>query len=121
TVSEAITPRTKAVIPVHLAGWPAEMEEICAIAHERGIVVIEDCAQAHGGFIEGRPLGSFGDAACFSFCQDKIVSTAGEGGLVAFRDKAAFEWAWSFKDHGKNRERVLTSPTAPGFRWLHDA
>ncbi len=120
TIAAVITPRTKAVIPVHIGGWPADMPAIMALAREHGIYVIEDCAQAHGAEIDGLPVGSFGDAAAFSFCQDKIISTAGEGGLVTFRDDAAFEWAWSFKDHGKDRTRALERPDKPGFRWLHD-
>jgi dTDP-4-amino-4,6-dideoxygalactose transaminase len=120
TIAAAITPRTKAVIPVHLGGWPADMPAIAALARSRGIYLIEDCAQAHGAEIDGIPVGSFGDAAAFSFCQDKIISTAGEGGLVNFRDERAYEWAWSFKDHGKNRQRALERPAQPGFRWLHD-
>jgi dTDP-4-amino-4,6-dideoxygalactose transaminase len=120
TIAGAITSRTKAVIPVHLGGWPADMPAIAALCRAKGLYLIEDCAQAHGAEIEGLPVGSFGDAAAFSFCQDKIISTAGEGGLVTFRDDDAFEWAWSFKDHGKNRQRALERPTQPGFRWLHD-
>ena len=120
TIAAAITPRTKAVIPVHLAGWPADMPAIMALARKHGILVIEDCAQAHGAEIDGLPVGSFGDVATFSFCQDKILSTAGEGGLVSFRDDRAFEWAWSYKDHGKDRTRALERPAQPVFRWLHD-
>lgn len=120
TIAERITPRTKAVIPVHIGGWPAEMPAIMALARSHGLKVIEDCAQAHGAEIDGLPVGSFGDAACFSFCQDKIITTAGEGGLATFRDDDAYEWAWSFKDHGKDRTRALDKPAQPGFRWLHD-
>ena len=121
TIARVITDRTRAIIPVHLAGWPAEMPSIMQVAEERGIKVIEDCAQAPGAEIGGRPVGSFGDAAAFSFCQDKIITTGGEGGFVSFRDPSAYEWAWSFKDHGKNRERALTPSSDPSeFRWLHD-
>ncbi len=120
TIAAAITPRTKAVIPVHLGGWPADMPAIAALCRTKNLYLIEDCAQAHGAEIDGLPVGSFGDAAAFSFCQDKIISTAGEGGLVTFRDDRAYEWAWSFKDHGKNRQRALERPAQPGFRWLHD-
>jgi dTDP-4-amino-4,6-dideoxygalactose transaminase len=121
TIAAAISPRTRAVIPVHLGGWPADMPAIMAVAREHGLLVIEDCAQAHGAEIDGLPVGSFGDAAAFSFCQDKIISTAGEGGLLSVRDDAAFERAWSFKDHGKDRARALRRPAEPGFRWLHDS
>lgn len=121
TIAAAITPRTRAIIPVHLAGWPADMPRIMALARERGLKVIEDCAQAHGAAIDGATVGSFGDAAAFSFCQDKIISTAGEGGFVSFKDPAAWEWAWSFKDHGKAWEKAHAIAVHPGqFRWLHD-
>ena len=120
TIAAAITPRTKAVIPVHIGGWPADMPAIMALAGQRGIQVIEDCAQAHGAEIDGLPVGSFGEAASFSFCQDKIITTGGEGGLLTLRDDEAYEFAWSFKDHGKDRKRALDRPAEPGFRWLHD-
>jgi len=121
TIGAVLTERTKAIVPVHLAGWPCDMPAIMALARRRGIKVIEDCAQAHGATVEGLPVGSFGDAAAFSFCQDKIITTGGEGGYVSFRDEAAWEWAWSFKDHGKSWAKATTPAAAPGFRWLHDA
>lgn len=121
TIAAAITPRTKAVIVVHLGGWPADMPAIMELARERKILVIEDCAQAHGASIAGRPVGSFGDIAAFSFCQDKIISTGGEGGLIVLDDDAAWNRAWSLKDHGKNYDAVTTPSPAPGFRWLHDS
>ncbi|MEA3015316.1 MAG: hypothetical protein QOI38_38 [Sphingomonadales bacterium] len=120
TIEAVLTERTKAIIPVHLAGWPCDMRAIMALAAGRGIKVIEDCAQAHGATVGGISVGGFGDAASFSFCQDKIITTAGEGGYVSFRDAAAWEWAWSFKDHGKSRAKVNAPPAGPGFRWLHD-
>lgn len=121
SIEAVLTDRTKAAIPVHLAGWPCDMPRIMALAASRGLRVIEDCAQAHGASIDGRPVGSFGDAAAFSFCQDKIISTGGEGGFTSFRDDAAWEWAWSFKDHGKNWRKVNEPASKPGFRWLHDS
>lgn len=121
TISAVLTERTKAAIPVHIGGWPADMPAIMALAAERGFKVIEDCAQAHGATIDGRPVGSFGDAATFSFCQDKIISTGGEGGFTSFRDFGTWKWAWSFKDHGKNWDKVSIPAVAPGFRWLHDS
>lgn len=121
TIGRVLTGRTKAIVPVHLAGWPADMPAIMDLAGRHGLKVIEDCAQAHGAAIGGRSVGSFGDAAAFSFCQDKIVSTGGEGGFVSFRDSDAFEFAWSFKDHGKDRSRAMSPSSDPGeFRWLHD-
>jgi len=121
TLAAAVTSRTRALVPVHLGGWPADMPGICALARERDLLVVEDCAQAHGAEIAGRPVGSFGDASAFSFCRDKIISTGGEGGLALFRDEDAYEWAWSFKDHGKSRAKVFAQQAEPGFRWLHDS
>jgi dTDP-4-amino-4,6-dideoxygalactose transaminase len=121
TIARALTSRTKAIIPVHLGGWPCEMAAIMKLAERHGLIVIEDCAQSHGAMVDGRPAGSFGHAAAFSFCQDKIMSTGGEGGYTSFQDAARFEWAWSYKDHGKNLHKVKSPPLAPGFRWLHDS
>ncbi|HEU0134157.1 MAG TPA: DegT/DnrJ/EryC1/StrS family aminotransferase [Allosphingosinicella sp.] len=121
TIEAVLTERTRAIIPVHIAGWPCDMPAIMALAERRGLLVIEDCAQSHGAEIDGRPAGSFGHAAALSFCQDKIMSTGGEGGATLFRDDAAWDWAWSFKDHGKNRRKVEAPQTTPGFRWLHDS
>jgi dTDP-4-amino-4,6-dideoxygalactose transaminase len=121
TIEAVLTPRTRAVIPVHLAGWPCDMRGIVALAERRGLVVIEDCAQSHGAEIDGQPAGSFGHAAAFSFCQDKIISTGGEGGFTSFKDEKLWEWAWSYKDHGKSWSKVNSPPPAPGFRWLHDS
>jgi len=121
TVEPLITPRTRAIIAVHLGGWPVEMAPLMALARERGILVIEDCAQAHGATIDGRPVGAFGDAAAFSFCQDKIITTGGEGGLLAFDDEAAWRRAWAFKDHGKSYAAVYERDHPAGFRWLHES
>lgn len=121
SIEAALTERTRAIIPVHLAGWPCDMPAIMALAERRGLVVIEDCAQSHGAEIDGRPAGSFGHATALSFCQDKIISTGGEGGATLFKDEAAWDRAWSFKDHGKSRRKVEAPQTRPGFRWLHDS
>ncbi|HEX8669494.1 MAG TPA: DegT/DnrJ/EryC1/StrS aminotransferase family protein [Allosphingosinicella sp.] len=121
TIEAVLTDRTRAIVPVHLAGWPADMPAIMALAESRGIKVIEDCAQANGAEIDGRTVGSFGHAAAFSFCQDKIISTGGEGGFTSFQDRDAWDWAWSFKDHGKSWVKVNEPPKQPGFRWLHDS
>ncbi len=121
TIEKVITPRTKAIIVVHLGGWPADMDAIMRLARANGILVIEDCAQAHGASHKGRPVGSFGDAAAFSFCQDKIITTGGEGGMVALDDEAAWNVAWSYKDHGKSYDAVFHREHAPGFRWLHES
>ncbi|HYZ48538.1 MAG TPA: DegT/DnrJ/EryC1/StrS family aminotransferase [Sphingomonas sp.] len=119
TLAAAITPRTRAVIVVHLAGWPCAMDDIAGVAAAHGLRMIEDCAQAHGASYRGRLAGSFGDASAFSFCTDKIMSTGGEGGMVLFRDRSAAQRARSFKDHGMNFA-AHGQPGGPGFRWLRD-
>jgi dTDP-4-amino-4,6-dideoxygalactose transaminase len=121
TIAAEITPRTKAVIVVHLAGWPCDMAAIVELTRSRGIVLIEDCAQAHGAEYHGRPVGSFGDLAAFSFCQDKIITTGGEGGLLAVDDDLLWREAWSYKDHGKSYKAVFETEHPPGFRWLHES
>jgi dTDP-4-amino-4,6-dideoxygalactose transaminase len=121
TIRKALTPATKAIVAVHLAGWPCEMDEIMALARERGLKVIEDCAQAHGATYKGRPVGSMGDAAAFSFCQDKIMTTAGEGGMLTLNSEELFERAWAYKDHGKSYDAVYRLEHAVGFRWLHES
>jgi len=120
TIERVLTARTKAIVVVHLAGWPADMVPIMALAREHGIFVIEDCAQAHGAKIQERQAGSFGHAAAFSFCQDKIITTTGEGGLLALDDEVAWQAAWSYKDHGKSFSAVFEREHPPGFRWLHE-
>lgn len=121
TIAARITERTRAVIVVHLAGWPCEMDEIMDLARSNDLTVIEDCAQAHGAELNGQPVGSFGHMACFSFCQDKIISTGGEGGLLALDDDDLWKNAWSYKDHGKSHDAVSRTPRKPGFRWLHES
>lgn len=121
TLCDALTPRTRALVVVHLAGWPCNMDEIMAFADEHGLVVVEDCAQAHGAFFRGRPVGSFGHAAAFSFCQDKIITTGGEGGLLALDDEAAWAKAWAYKDIGRSHDAVYNRQHPPGFRWLTES
>jgi len=120
TIAPLITPRTKAIAVVHLGGWPAEMPAICDLARAHGIAVIEDCAQAHGARIKGQSVGSFGDMAAWSFCQDKILTTAGEGGMVSTSRPELWDAMWAFKDHGKTHEAVFGREHPPGFRWLHE-
>jgi dTDP-4-amino-4,6-dideoxygalactose transaminase len=121
SVSRLLSDRTRAIIPVHLAGWPADVPGIMELVRGTDVKVIEDCAQAHGAEINGESVRSFGHAAAFSFCQDKIISTGGEGGLLTIKDPAAWAWAWSFKDHGKDFAKSIAPPDQPGmFRWLHD-
>ena len=121
TISKVITPRTRAIIVVHLAGWPCDMDAIMDLADDHQLKVIEDCAQAHGASYKGRPVGSFGHVAAFSFCQDKIMTTGGEGGMLVTNDEALWQRAWAFKDHGKSHNAVYNREHAPGFRWLHES
>jgi hypothetical protein len=120
TIRAVLTPQTRAIIAVHLAGWPCEMDEILRVAEQFGLKVIEDCAQAHGATYRGRPVGSIGDVAAFSFCQDKNVTTAGEGGMVTTNSESLWQRMWSYKDHGKNYDKACCQPHPPGFRWLHE-
>lgn len=119
SIEECITPRTSAIIAVHLAGWPCDMNAILGVAHQHGLVVIEDCAQAHGARYNGRPVGSMGDMAAFSFCQDKIITTGGEGGMVVTSDRSLWSRAWSYKDHGKRYDAVQNAPQGPAYQWIH--
>ncbi len=121
SVRAALTPATRAVVIVHLAGFSCEMDELCALAEEKGLKLIEDCAQAHGATYKGRPVGSFGDAAAFSFCTDKIMSTGGEGGMLVLRDEAVHRRAWSYKDHGKDYRLAMQKSSEPVFRWMHSS
>lgn len=121
TIEAVITPRTKAIIPVHVAGWPCDMQPIMKLARARGIAVVEDCAQAHGATLHGKQVGSFGDIGAFSFCQDKIMTTAGEGGIITLNSTELYEQAWAYKDHGKSYDAVYRRNHAPGFRWLHES
>jgi len=123
SIRSVITDKTKAIICVHLAGWPCEMDEIMAIANEHDLYVIEDCAQAHGAKYKGKPVGSIGHIGCWSFCNDKIMTTGGEGGMVTTNDESLWRKMWAYKDHGKSYEAVyeLEHPEGEGFKWLHES
>ena len=121
TVEPLLTANTKAIICVHLAGWPCDMEGFRALAEPRGIKLIEDCAQAHGAAFNGVPVGGLGDVAAWSFCQDKIMTTGGEGGMLTCNDETMWRRMWAFKDHGKSWEAVYEREHAPGYRWLHES
>ncbi len=120
-VALAISPNTRAVLCVHLAGWPCDMDEIRAACAGHDIKLIEDCAQAHGALYKGQPVGGLGDVAAWSFCQDKIMTTGGEGGMVTCNSAPLWRKMWAYKDHGKSWEAVYERPHAPGFRWLHES
>ena len=121
TIARVVTDRTRAIIPVHLAGWPCDMDGIMNVARSAGAVVIEDCAQAHGAKIGDRSVGAIGDVGAWSFCQDKIMTTGGEGGMVTTNDEEIWSTMWSFKDHGKSWEAVYERAHPEGFRWLHES
>lgn len=121
TIERVVTPRTRAIIAVHLGGWPCEMTGILALARSRGLKVIEDCAQAHGARHGNQMVGTFGDVGAWSFCQDKIITTGGEGGMVTTDDRSLWLRMWSFKDHGKSWEAVYEREHPPGFRWVHES
>ncbi|CAH6938550.1 Beta-eliminating lyase family protein [Vibrio chagasii] len=121
SIQAVLTPKTKAVIVVHLAGMPAEMDAIMALSQQRGFYVIEDCAQAHGAKYKGRSVGTIGHIGAWSFCQDKIMTTGGEGGMVTTNDKTLWSTMWSYKDHGKSFDAIYNREHPPGFRWLHES
>ncbi len=121
TIAPVLTSRTKAILCVHLAGWPCEMQQLLDLASQYDLKVIEDCAQAHGARYQGKSVGSWGDIAAWSFCQDKIMTTGGEGGMVITQDEALRLKVWSFKDHGKNYKAVCEQNHSLGFRWLHES
>jgi dTDP-4-amino-4,6-dideoxygalactose transaminase len=121
TIRPMITSRTKAIIAVHLAGWPCDMDGIMELAREHRLRVVEDCAQAQGSTYHGTPVGDLGHVAAFSFCQDKIMSTGGEGGMLTTSDPKIWERAWSYKDHGKCFDAVYNRQHPIGFRWLHES
>ena len=121
SIRAVLSPRTKAIICVHLAGMPCDMDPIMALAKEHGLYVIEDCAQAHGATYKGCSVGSIGHVGAWSFCQDKIMTTGGEGGMVTTNDPALWSRMWSYKDHGKSWEAVYERQHPPGFRWLHES
>lgn len=121
TVRAVLTERTRAILCVHLAGWPCDMDPILDLAQEHNLFVIEDCAQAHGARYKGRAVGSLGDVGCWSFCQDKIMTTGGEGGMVTTSNRELWSKMWAYKDHGKSWEAVYEREHPPGFRWLHES
>jgi dTDP-4-amino-4,6-dideoxygalactose transaminase len=120
-IEKVLSNKTKAVIVVHLAGMPADMDSIMALSKKHNFFVIEDCAQAHGAKYKGQPVGSIGHIGAWSFCQDKIMTTGGEGGMVTTNDESLWKRMWSYKDHGKSWDAIYNKEHPPGFRWLHES
>ncbi|MDQ1305805.1 MAG: hypothetical protein QG671_1637 [Actinomycetota bacterium] len=121
SIEAALTPQTVAVVVVHLGGWPADMVAIKELCERHGLALVEDCAQAHGAMIGGQHVGVFGDIAVWSFCQDKVITTGGEGGMVATNNSTLFHRVWSLKDHGKSWDAVYRREHPSGYRWLHES
>ena len=121
SIRSKITKKTKAIVCVHLAGWPCEMDEIMNLAKKFNLYVVEDCSQAHGAKYKGKPVGSIGDIGCWSFCQDKIITTGGEGGMITTNNKSLWSLMWSYKDHGKSYEAVYEKKHPAGFRWVNES
>lgn len=121
SIAAVLTAKTKAIVCVHLAGWPCDMDGIMALAEQHNLYVIEDCAQAHGARYKGRSVGSIGHIGAWSFCQDKVMTTGGEGGMVTTNDESLWRKMWAYKDHGKSYAAVYETEHPPGYRWLHES
>ena len=123
TIEPLITKKTKAIVVVHIGGWPADMAKICDLANSYNIPVLEDCSQAHGAEIKingkFKSVGTFGELSTWSFCQDKIISTGGEGGMVTTSEKQHWEFIRSFKDHGKDLDLMLRNDKPIGYNLIH--
>lgn len=121
SIEAVLTPRTRAVLPVHLAGMPCDMDPILELARHHDLFVIEDCAQAHGATYRGKSVGAIGDIGAWSFCQDKIITTGGEGGMITTSSEELWSRVWSYKDHGKSWHAVHDRAHPFGFRWQHES
>ena len=105
-IKKAYNKNVKAIIIVHLNGLSCDLNPILKFVKKNKIFLIEDCSQAHGAIYKGKKVGSFGHISTWSFCQDKIISTGGEGGMISTNNKKLWLKLWSMKDHGKNYESV---------------
>lgn len=119
SIEAVLTPEARCVIPVHVGGWPCDMDAIMELANHRGLLVVEDCAQAHGARWNGRHVGTFGHAGAFSFCQDKIMTTAGEGGMLVTSDESVWRRAWEYKDHGRSMAAMARAAEAGGHEFKY--
>ena len=112
--------KVKAIIVVYLNGLSCDLDPILTFVKKNKLFLIEDCSQAHGAIYKGKKVGSFGDMSTWSFCQDKIISTGGEGGLISTNNKKLWLKLWSLKDHGKNYKTLFHKKHKIGFKWLHE-
>ena len=119
-IKKAYNKNVKAIIVVHLNGLSCDLDPIIKFVKKNKIFLIEDCSQAHGATYKGKKVGSFGNISTWSFCQDKIMSTGGEGGMISTNNRKLWLKLWSLKDHGKNFKSVFYKKHKTGFRWLHD-
>jgi len=120
SAARMVSRATRAIICVHLGGLPCDVSGLQQLCGKEGLFLIEDCAQAHGAAIDGRMVGSFGDIAAFSFCTDKIISTGGEGGMVVTSSGKLWKRAFSYKDHGKDPDKIRQHAPGSRFRYIHD-
>ncbi len=120
TIIKKITKNTKAILVVHLGGMPANMTKIISFAKKNKIKIIEDCSQAHGAKINNKYVGTFGDISIWSFCNDKILNTLGEGGIIATKSFMIYKKLWALKDCGKNFSKFKKFKKKNKFKWVHD-
>ena len=119
-IKKVYNQNVKAIIVVHLNGLSCDLDPILKFVKKNKIFLIEDCSQAHGAVYKGKKVGSFGNLSTWSFCQDKIISTGGEGGMISTNSQKLWLKIWSLKDHGKNYKSVFFKKHEIGFKWLHD-
>ena len=119
-IKKVYSKNVRAIILVHLNGLSCDLDPIMKFAKKNKIFLIEDCSQAHGAIYKGKKVGTFGDISTWSFCQDKIISTGGEGGMISTNNKKLWLKCWSLKDHGKNYNSCFVKKHKIGFKWLHD-
>lgn len=121
-IKKNITKKTRGIICVHFAGFPCDMIEITKFAKLNKLFVIEDCAQAHGAKIKNKSVGSFGDISTWSFCNDKIMSLGGEGGMITTNNQSLYKFCKSFNNHGKNFVKINSmSKNIRSFPYIHDS
>ena len=119
-IKKAYNKNIKAIILVHLNGLSCDLDPILKFVKKKKFFLIEDCSQAHGAVYKNKKVGSFGHVSTWSFCQDKIISTGGEGGMISTNNRRLWLKLWSLKDHGKNYKSVFGKKHKTGFKWLHN-